>query len=184
MRLLTCSRPSRGILLTGTKRSDWSQVLFFQGNDLNFFPAEGFSQESFNLVSETFGCIGVLPFRREVLVGFVTGATVVGTLEERHTVYRVTSVRFLSLSTNLYDMSSGTDFTDPATGSQVPHPAADVIKYFSSGTFYFCPTLDITSTAQTRSTLPTSDPWGRINSKFFWNSYMVRTETMFIVVKL
>jgi synaptojanin len=135
-----------------------------------------------------YGCVGVLSVRREVFAGFVTDVAPVGSLDA-HTVYRITGVRFVALTTNTYDNAADRgEYTDPATGQAAAHPCADAQRYWTAGMFYFAPFVDLTSNTQRRALvaagvvaaaaaphdlLPRS-PWATVDLRYLWNRYMLK----------
>lgn len=109
----------------------------------------------------------------------MTGVSAVGTIED-HAVYKITSVRFYSLISSTCDNGAGIDYFDVPTNQMLPHPCADVHKYFASGAFYFSYSLDLTSSMQRRSLVSVpgpnarTTPWDSVNERFLFNRYLLK----------
>ena len=176
-------------------------VLLWEGTQFSTPHVRSFDEKGFYaLVPEVYGCLGVLPVRKEVYAAFVTDVAPAGSIEGQ-TVYRVTAVRFVALTTNQFDntppgYAERGEYILPSTGSAAAHPCADAQKYFAAGMFYFAPFVDLTSNAQRRALVedaaaalaaaeergppPTASgdlprsPWATVDMRFLWNRYMLK----------
>ncbi|KAJ3339075.1 inositol polyphosphate 5-phosphatase [Gonapodya sp. JEL0774] len=162
------------------------------------------------LMDVSYGCLGLVSVGSDVFLGLISEADLVGDVFEKP-VFKVTAVSFFSLTTKKYDLhhvkqassSLRADEENP-NAQPVQHPCQDLIKYLSSGAFFFSPALDLTRSTQRRLAdlsadipqptaarpFPSNSSGGpivsanspltsiysmeRVDEYFFWNSYLMR----------
>ncbi|RUO95955.1 SacI homology domain-containing protein [Jimgerdemannia flammicorona] len=104
-----------------------------------------------------FGCLGLIHISNDIFLAVVTDCQHIGRIRPGEEVYRIQSVSFYSLSSNVYDdldLGYKNDAWDDEASEQNPqavqHPCAQLQKLFASGSFYFSPDFDLTRTVQAR----------------------------------
>jgi hypothetical protein len=88
-----------------------------------------------------------LNFFIDVFLGVITSSQFIGELCPREHVYRVLDVEFYSLTTNQYNHIYDNDDT---VSDLFKHPCESVMKYLSSGSFYYSPHFDMTKNTPCR----------------------------------
>ena len=161
-------------------------VLLWEGTQFSTPHARAFQDRQYYRIFDAYGCLGLLPVRKDVFAVFVTNVEPVGSLEGE-TVFCISGVRFVSLTTNMYDNAPAADrgeYVDPATQATSTHPCADAQKFFVAGMFFFAPFIDMTSNAQRRALVAAADaegrpdvphsPWATVDMRFLWNRYLLK----------
>ncbi|KAI8873490.1 DNase I-like protein, partial [Ramicandelaber brevisporus] len=119
------------------------------------------------------GCIGLIHHANDTFLGLIQDAAPVCDMAvDKSTVYRVTSVRLLSMTSNKdpYDYNNNSNSSNNGEGNVLAfHPAAQLGHFLSKGTFYFAPGSDLTRNTQQRKLTSPPD----YNSRFMWNGYLL-----------
>lgn len=113
-------------------------------------------------------------FNPDIFIGVITDAAYTCQFES-HTIYCISRVSFYSIASSRYDKDPN---SDTLADQELAHPCAGLVKLLSGGSFYFSPTLDLTSSMQNRytSTQNSADTlrlFATADLNFVWNKAVV-----------
>ncbi|KAI8057833.1 SacI homology domain-containing protein [Syncephalis plumigaleata] len=121
------------------------------------------------------GILGLLYVGDELFLGVVTHAKLMGQVASSEKIYRVSAVRFYSLTKSIYDTIADYYSYNDGRTDPLQHPCDGLSKYLCSGAFYYSPTYDLTKNtaaslgAYNEVVLDTE----RADDHFFWNGHML-----------
>ncbi|EPZ31706.1 DNase I-like protein [Rozella allomycis CSF55] len=117
-----------------------------------------------------FGILGMVKINEDDFLISIQSVERVGSFLS-HPLFRITAVECISINSTKYDMVSFDSIQNEE--QKIIHPCQDLIKYMSSGSFYFSPSFDLTLNSCNR-TRSQGHLFETFDDRFVWNKSILK----------